>query len=111
MWGAASTLLGAARGVGIDSHAAHADWAGPFVVLSYYSVLFIGIFGFVWSRIVSVLLGLSSLFAVAILVLNQPSADGLGLGLSFLSALGVILRGPALAGLVLFVISRSERVQ
>jgi hypothetical protein len=111
LWGIACALLGAAHGVGIDPDASHSDWAGPFVVLSYYSVLFVGIFGFIWSRIVSVLLGLSALFAVSILVFTQPYADGLGLGLSFQAALGAILRGPALAGLILFVISRSERIQ
>lgn len=111
LWGIACALLGAAHGVSVDPDAAHSGWAGAFVFLSYYSVLFIGIFSFIWSRIVSVLLGLSALFAATILVFTQPSTDGLGLGLSFLSALGAILRGPALAGLILFAISRSERIQ
>src|SRR4051812_44757134 len=85
LWGTVSTLLGAAHLVAVDMHAAYAGWAGLFVFLAYYSVLFIGIFSFISSRIVSVLLGLSASFAVAILVLAQPSADGLGLGLTFLS--------------------------
>lgn len=111
LWGVVSTVLGAARGVGIDLHAPDADWAGAFVVLSYYSVLAIGIFGFASSRVASKLLGLSAVLALAILVLTQPLANGLGLGLSFQSALGIILRGPALASFLLLVISRSERMQ
>lgn len=111
LWGVVSVLLGAARGVVIDTQAADADWAGAFVLLAYYSVLFIGSFGIVAARVVSILLGLSAIFAFVILVVNQPFADGLGLGLSFRAALGVILRGPALAGIVIFVISRSERTE
>ena len=111
VWGVVCTLLGAAQGVGIDSHAPNAGWADAFVFLAYYSVLLIGSFGIVAARVVSILLGMSAIFAFAILVLAQPFADGLGLGLSFRAALGVILRGPALAGLLLFVISRSERAQ
>jgi len=111
LWGIVSVLLGAARGVGIDPDAPHSFWAVAFVLLSYHSVLVIGMFGLIWSRIVSALFALSAMFAVTILVLTQPTANGLGLGLSFPSALGVILRGPVLAGLILFVISRSERIQ
>jgi hypothetical protein len=111
VWGIVSTLLGAAQLVGIDSQAPDAAWAGAFVFLAYYSVLIIGSFGIVAARVVSILLGLSAIFAFVILVLAQPFADGLGLGLSFRAALGDILRGPALVGLLLFVISRSERTQ
>jgi hypothetical protein len=111
LWGIISVLLGAAQSVGLDPDAPHSNWAGPFVLLSYYSVLVIGMFGLLWSRIVSGLLGLSALCAVAILVLAQPGANGLGLGLSLPSAMAVILRGPVLAGLILFFISRSERIQ
>ena len=111
VWGVVSTLLGAAQGVGIDSDAPDAAWADAFILLAYYSVLFIGSFGIVAARVVSILLGLSAIFAFVILMLAQPFADGLGLGLSFRAALGVILRGPALVGFLLFVISRSERMQ
>ena len=111
VWGIVSTLLGAAQLVGIDSQAPDAAWAGAFVFLAYYSVLIIGSFGIVAARVVSILLGLSAIFAFVILVLAQPFADGLGLGLSFRAALGAILRGPALAALLLLVISRSERTQ
>jgi len=97
LWGIACALLGAARGFGIDDDAPHSNLALVFVYLSYYSVLIIGTFGFISSRIVSALLGLSALAAVTILVLTQPTNDGLGLGLSFLAALGVILRGPVSA--------------
>jgi hypothetical protein len=108
-WGVVSVLLGAAQSVGVDPQALDANWAGAFVFLAYYSVLVIGSFGIVAARLVSILLGLSASFAFMILVLAQPFADGLGLGLSFGAALGVIFRGPALAGLVLLVVSRSER--
>jgi hypothetical protein len=111
VWGVVSTLLGAARGVGLDPDAPDAAWAGAFVFLAYYSVLIIGSFGIVAARVVSILLGLSAIFAFVILVLAQPFADGLGLGMSFRASLGAILRGPALVGLLLFVISRSERTQ
>jgi hypothetical protein len=111
LWGIVSVLLGAARSVGVDPDAPHSNWAVAFILLSYWSVLVIGMFGLIYSRIVSALLGLSALAAVTILVLTQPTNDGLGLGLSFLAALGVILRGPVLAGLILFAISRSERIQ
>jgi len=111
VWGVVSLLLGAAQGVSLDPQAPDADWAGAFVFLAYYSVLIIGSFGIVAARVVSILLGLSAIFAFVILVLAQPFADGLGLGLSFRASLGVILRGPALVGLLLFVISRSERMQ
>ena len=111
VWGVVSVLLGAAQGVGIDTQAPDADWAGAFIFLAYYSVLLIGSFGIVAARVVSILLGLSAISAFVILVLAHPFADGLGLGLSFRAALGVILRGPALAGLVLFFIFRFERTQ
>jgi hypothetical protein len=111
VWGVVSTLLGAAQSVAIDPQAPDANWAGAFVVLAYYSVLFIGSFGIVAARLVSILLGLSAIFAFVILVLAQPFADGLGLGLSFSAALGVILRGPVLAGVLLFVVARSERTR
>ena len=111
VWGVVSTLLGAAQSVGIDSQAPEAGWAAAFVFLAYYSVLLIGSFGIVAARVVSILLGLSAFFAFLILVLAQPFANGLGLGLSIRAALGVILRGPALVGLLLFVISRSERAR
>jgi hypothetical protein len=110
-WGVVSVLLGAARGFGIDTQAPDAGWADAFVLFGYYSVLLIGSFGIVAARVVSILLGLSAICALVILLLAHPFADGLGLGLSFRAALGVILRGPALAGLVLFIISRSERTQ
>jgi hypothetical protein len=111
LWGIACTLLGSAQAVGIDPDARHSGWAGPFVFLSYSSVLVIGMFGLIWSRIVSKLLLLSALLAITILVFNEPSANGLGLGLSVQSALIVILRGPVLAGLILFAIYRFERTQ
>lgn len=111
LWGIVSVLLGAARAVGMDPDAPHSRWAGAFVLLSYYSVLVVGMFGLIWSRVVSAILGICALCAITILVLSQPAANGLGLGLSFLAALGVILRGPVLTGLILFVISRSERIQ
>jgi hypothetical protein len=111
LWGIVSVLLGAAQSVGLDPDARHSSWAFAFVFLSYYSVLVMGMFGLLWSRIVSALLGLSALCAITILVLARPDANGLGLGLSFASALAVILRGPVLTGLILFFISRSERVE
>ena len=111
VWGIVSALLGAAQSIGIDSQAPDTDWAGAFVFLAYYSVLILGSFGIVAARVVSILLALSAIFAFVILALAQPFADGLGLGLSFRAALGVILRGPALVGLLLFVISHSERAQ
>lgn len=106
LWGAVSVLQGAARGVAIDTHAPYANWAGAFLFLSYYSVLAIGIFSFVSSRVVSLLLGLSTALAFAVLALTRPLDDGLGLGLSFHSALGVILLRPALASFLLFITSR-----
>jgi hypothetical protein len=111
LWGIVSVFLGAARAFGINPDAPYSHRADAFVFLSYYSVLVIGMFGLIRSRIVSVLLGLSALIAVTILVLTQPTATRLGLGMSFVSALGVVVRGPVLVGLILFLISRSERVQ
>ena len=110
LWGIVCVFLGAAQSVGIDPDAPHSNLAFAFIFLSYESVLVIGMFGLIWSRTVSALMGLSALLAVTILVLTQPNANGLGLGLSFLSALGVILRGPALSGVILYVLSRSEGI-
>jgi hypothetical protein len=108
LWGVVCALWGAAQGAVIDLHAADAHWAGAFLFSSYYSVLLIGIFGFVSARVVSILLGLSVLCAFAILLLTQPFSNGLGLNLSFQAALAAIIRGPALVGLLLFLVSRSE---
>jgi hypothetical protein len=109
LWGIVAALQGAARSAGSDPQAPNSNWTGAFLFFSYYSVLAIGIFGFVSSRVVSILLSLSTALALGILVLNRPFENGLGLGLSFHSALGVILLRPALAAVLFFVISRSER--
>lgn len=109
VWGIVSVLLGAAQSVGLDTQAPDAGWAGAFIISAYYSVLLIGSFGIVAARVVSILLGLSAMFALVVLLLAHPFANGLGLGLSSRAALVVILRGPALVGLLLFGIARSER--
>ena len=111
LWGIVSAMEGAARSFGSNPRAPNSNWAGAFLFSSYYSVLAIGIFGFVSSRVAGMLLSISTALALGILVLNQPFVNGLGLDLSFQAALGVILLKPALAAVLLLAISRSERTR
>jgi hypothetical protein len=106
LWGIISQLQGAWLGMGIDSHSPSANWESAFYYLVYSSVLFIGAFSFVSSRVVSVLLLIVSIVAFGTLYWTR--ATGHGLDLIEGGEVAIVIR-PALVSLLLYVVSRWEK--
>lgn len=106
-WGLISAFQGTMMDAVSNERAPFASSEPTFIGLVYFSVLVGGLFSFVSSRAVSVVLLFISVIAVGIYYSSSPTHDGLGLGTDQSFLLAIVLR-PVLAGLILFGVSRIE---
>jgi hypothetical protein len=111
VWGVISVLQGASIESTINAQMTRASWAPVFVYVVYASALIGALLSFVSARIAGLAMVIVTFASLTIFLTTDAWHSSLGLGGSPSALLIAIALRPVLAGLILFVISRSERTQ
>ena len=111
VWGVISVLQGASIESTINAQMTRPSWAPVFIYLVYASALIGALLSFVSARIAGLAMVIVTFASLTIFLTTDAWHSSLGLGGSPSALLIAIALRPVLAGLILFVISRSERTQ